>query len=168
MSEAGSSAAAMDEGASGVSDAGVRFIARFEGFRPRLYDDPAGNCTIGFGHLVHLGPTDGSEPADLRAGITRGRALELLHADAEGAAGAVRSHVTVPLGQCQFDALVSFAYNVGVGAFAGSTLVRLLNGGAYDAVPGQLARWTKAGGRTVPGLARRRAAEGALWTRGAY
>jgi lysozyme len=168
MSEAGSSAAAIGAGASGVSDAGVRFIARFEGFRAELYDDPAGNCTIGYGHLVHLGPTDGSEPTDLQAGISRARALRLLRADAEGAAGAVRSRVTVPLSQCQFDALVSFAYNVGAGAFAGSTLLRLLNGGAYDAVPAQLARWTKAGGRTLPGLARRRAAEGALFAHSAY
>jgi lysozyme len=59
------------------------------------------------------------------------------------------------------------ADNVGVAAFAGSTLVRLLNGGDYGCVPGQLGRWTKAGGRTIPGLVRRRAAEGALFAHGA-
>jgi lysozyme len=63
---------------------------------------------------------------------------------------------------------VSFAYNVGAAAFAGSTLVRLLNGGDFGCVPGQLGRWTKAGGRTIPGLVRRRAAEGALFAHGAY
>jgi len=160
--------AAIGQTATEVSDAGLRFIGRFEGFRSRLYDDPAGNCTIGFGHLVHLGPTNGSEPAELCAGITRSQALELLRADARAAADAVRTRVGVPLTQPQFDALVSFAYNVGPGAFAGSTLLRLLNGGAYAAVPGQLARWSKAQGRTLPGLVRRRAAEGELFARGAY
>src|SRR5579862_3661302 len=110
--------AAIGQTATEVSDAGLRFIGRFEGFRPKLYDDPAGNCTIGFGHLVHLGPTDGSEPDELRAGISRERGLELLRADAGAAARAVRSSVRVPLSRCQFEALVSFAYNVGAGAFA--------------------------------------------------
>ncbi|MBV8598904.1 MAG: lysozyme [Actinobacteria bacterium] len=160
--------AAIGEAASDVSADGVRFIARFEGFRPRLYDDAAGNCTIGFGHLVHEGPTDGSEPPELLAGITRARALELLRADAARAAAAVRDAVRVPLSQCRFDALTSFAYNVGPGAFAESTLLRRLNEGDYAAVPGELARWTSAGGATLAGLVRRRAAEGRLFARGLY
>src|ERR1700674_3969990 len=48
-----------------ISDQGTRFIAQFEGFDPKLVNDAAGHCTIGFGHLVHLGPCDGSEPAEL-------------------------------------------------------------------------------------------------------
>ncbi|HZQ02620.1 MAG TPA: lysozyme [Gaiellaceae bacterium] len=160
--------AAIGQTATEASDAGLRFIGRFEGFSEKLYDDPAGNCTIGFGHLVHLGPTNGSEPTELCAGITRRRALELLRGDARAAAAAVRAHVTVPLDQPQFDALVSFAYNVGPGAFAGSTLLRLLNRGDYAAVPAQLARWTTAGGRPLPGLVRRRAAEGRLFADGVY
>src|ERR1700756_2482697 len=123
--------AAIGHTASEVSDAGLHFIGRYEGFRSELYDDPAGNCTIGFGHLVHLGPTDGSEAPELCAGITRQQALELLRTDAHTAAEAVRTRVTVPLSQPQFDALVSFAFNVGAGAFAGSTLLRLLNAGEY-------------------------------------
>ena len=160
--------AAIGQTATQPSDAGLRFIGRFEGFRGTLYDDPAGNCTIGFGHLVHVGPTDGSEPPELCAGITRQQALELLRVDAHAAAEAVRAQVTVPLSQPQFDALVSFAYNVGPAAFAGSTLVRLLNAGGYRAVPVQLARWTMAGGRRLPGLVRRRSAEGRLFARGLY
>src|SRR5437868_13456837 len=77
--------AAIGQTATQPSDAGLRFIGRFEGFRGTLYDDPAGNCTIGFGHLVHPGPTNGSEPPELCAGITRQRAVELLRADAHAA-----------------------------------------------------------------------------------
>lgn len=151
-----------------LSDAGARFIAEFEGFRGRLYDDAAGHCTIGYGHLVHHGPCNGSEPAELRRGITRERGLELLQADAERAADTVRRKVTVPLDQQQFDALVSFVFNVGGGGFANSTLLRELNAGDYDAVAPQLARWVKAGGQTLAGLVRRRAAEGRLFAEGEY
>ena len=74
----------------------------------------------------------------------------------------------VPLAQHQFDALVSFVFNVGGGAFRESTLLRELNAGDYDAVPRELNRWVKAGGRTLPGLVRRRGAEGVLFSRGKY
>jgi GH24 family phage-related lysozyme (muramidase) len=151
-----------------LSPAGATFIAKFEGFRSALYNDPAGHCTIGFGHLVHHGPINGSEPKEFKAGITRERALELLQADAASAASAIRKNVKVPLTQQQFDALVSFAYNVGSGAFGDSTLLKKLNAGEYDAVPAQLNRWVKAEGKTLEGLVRRRAAEGALFSRGMY
>ena len=151
-----------------LSDAGVAFVAGFEGFRGELYDDAAGHCTIGFGHLVHHGPRDGTEPAEFRRGISRERGLELLRADARQAAAAVERLVRVPLSQEQFDALVSFAFNVGTGALEGSTLLQELNAGRYDAVPTQLLRWVKAGGRTLEGLVRRRRAEGRLFGQGAY
>lgn len=149
-----------------LSKSGARFIAAFEGFRSDLYDDPAGHCTIGCGHLVHHGRCDGSEPAEFRKGITRERALELLLEDAEHAADAVNRGVQVPLNQHQFDALVSFVFNVGAGAFGESTLLRKLNEGRYDAVPKELDRWVKADGRTLPGLVRRRKSEGELFTEG--
>jgi lysozyme len=151
-----------------LSPAGAKFIARFEGFRSALYNDAAGHCTIGFGHLVHHGPTNDSEPKEFTAGITRDRALELLQADAASAASAIRKNVKVPLTQQQFDALVCFAFNVGNGAFCDSTLLKKLNAREYDAVPAQLDRWVKAGGKTLEGLVRRRAAEGALFSRGMY
>ena len=72
------------------------------------------------------------------------------------AADAVNDAVEVPLNQDQFDALVSFVFNVGAGAFEGSTLLRLLNEGRYRDVPKQLDRWVKADGRTLEGLVRRR------------
>jgi GH24 family phage-related lysozyme (muramidase) len=149
-----------------ISDDGVRLIASFEGFRSDLYNDPAGHCTIGYGHLVHLGNCDGSEPADLRKGITRKRARELLRNDAASAEAAINDAVQVPLSQEQFDALVSFVFNVGTGAFGKSTLLRRLNKGRYQDVPGQLDRWVKAGGKTLEGLVRRRKEEGELFASG--
>lgn len=151
-----------------VSERGLRLIGRFEGFVPHLYDDVAGHCTIGYGHLVHLGRCDGREPAEFRAGIDEQRALELLREDAAGAAAAVRAAVAVPLTQEQFDALVSFVFNVGAGAFARSTLLRRLGAGAYDAVPVELVRWVHAGGAVSAGLAARRRAEAALFRDGRY
>ena len=152
----------------GLSAKGAAFIGHFEGFRADLYNDPVGHCTIGFGHLVHHGPINGSEPAEFKRGITRERALELLQQDAGSAAGAISSSVTVKLSVTQADALISFAFNVGNGAFQESTLLKLLNQGDYDSVPAQLNRWTKASGRTLPGLVTRRKAEGALFRDGKY
>ncbi len=163
-------AALIAEGAPprGLSDAGARFIARFEGFRSKPYDDPAGHCTIGYGHLIHRGRCTGSEPAELRAGITEQRALRMLHADAAVAAEAVRTSVKVPLDQQQFDALVSFTFNLGAGNLRSSTLLRKLNAGDYGSVPAELSRWNKAGGKVLRGLVKRREAEGALFRDGTY
>lgn len=146
-----------------VSAAGLRFIAAREGFRPNLYNDAANHCTIGYGHLVHRGPCDGSEPAEFRQGITRERGLELLELDVAAAVWTVVHHVDVPLAQHQLDALVSFVFNVGSGAFARSTLREKLNSGDYDSVPGELARWTKAGGKVLAGLVQRRRLEGRMF-----
>lgn len=152
----------------GLTERGAAFIGHFEGFSDCLYNDPVGHCTIGFGHLVHRGPINGSEPAEFKRGITRERALELLREDAEEAAAAVRKHVRVALEPHQRDALISFTYNVGGGAFASSTLVKLLNAGDYESVPKQLMRWTLADGKRLPGLVRRREAEGRLFRHGQY
>ncbi len=149
-----------------IGEAGLTLIKVFEGFSGSLYNDPAGHCTIGYGHLVHLGPCDGSEPAEFRAGISEGRATELLLADVAEASATVGSAVVVPLNQHQFDALVSFTFNVGSGSFRDSTLLRLLNGGDYASVPNELNRWVFADGKVLPGLERRRRAEGTLFRDG--
>ena len=151
-----------------LSEAGVRFIAGFEGFSSRLYNDPGGHCTIGYGHLVHHGRCDGNEPEDFKQGISQERGLELLGQDADVAERAINQKVQVPLTQYQFDALVSFVFNVGAGAFGGSTLLRRLNQGEYKAVPAELMRWVNSGGRPLPGLVRRRKAEGVLFSQGSY
>jgi lysozyme len=117
---------------------------------------------------VHHGPINGGEPEEFKRGITKERALELLQQDASSAADEISRSVKVDLSQPQVDALISFAFNVGNGAFRDSTLLRLLNRGDYGSVPAQLDRWTKASGKTLPGLVRRRKAEGALFRDGRY
>ena len=151
-----------------LSKDGVRFIAGFEGFRPYLYNDQGGHCTIGYGHLVHRGKTNGTEPEEFRRDITEQRGRELLQQDAAGHGAAVAKSVRVLLTRHQFDALVSFCFNVGAGAFEGSTLLKKLNAGQHDAVPQELLRWTKTGGKESAGLKRRRKAEGDLFQNGNY
>ena len=152
----------------GLSTRGAEFIARHEGCRLQLYNDPAGHCTIGVGHLVHHGPCNGSEGAEFMAGISQERAFEILQADADSAAKAVLAAVAVSLSEVELDALISFVFNVGAGAFQSSTLLKKLNAGDRGSVPDELGRWTKAGGRDLPGLVTRRRAEGRLFAEGAY
>jgi lysozyme len=151
-----------------LSQRGAGFIARFEGCVLRMYNDPTGNATIGVGHLIHMGPINGREPAEFRRGITRKRALALLMADADKAARGVRRLIKVPLKQHQLDALVSFTFNCGEGALASSTLRKRLNRGEYAAVPQELNKWVMSGGRRLEGLVRRRKAEGVLFRNGKY
>ncbi len=155
-----------DTGGRQLSHNGVQLISSFEGFDAHLYNDSAGHCTIGYGTLVHRGPINGSEPAEFKRGITRERALELLLHETAGDTRTINSHVRVPLSQDQFDALVSFTYNVGTGGFTGSSLLRVLNAGHYDQVPAQMERWNHAGGRVSRGLTNRRAQEAALFRQG--
>lgn len=163
-----------------VSQQAIDFIKSFEAFRTNLYNDPAGHCSIGYGHLVHRGNCDGrASESEFTDGVTEARANEMLRTHVTGVEAVVNEAVEVQLNQHQFDALVSFAYNVGTGrrgtatsqegtGFLGSTLLRRLNAGEYDAVPSELARWNRAGGRVLPGLTRRRAAEGRMFSSGDY
>lgn len=151
-----------------LSQRGAGFIARFEGCVLRMYNDPTNNATIGVGHLIHMGPINGREPQEFQRGITRKRALELLMDDAGKAARGVRRLIKVPLNQQQFDALVSFTFNCGEGALAASTLRKRLNRREYAAVPSELNKWVLSGGKRLPGLVRRRKAEGALFSGGRY
>jgi lysozyme len=148
-----------------LSEAGARFIAGFEGFGQRLYNDVAGHCTIGYGHLVHRGNCTGREPQRWRNGLSQAEALDLLREDCAVRVAVVREAVDVSLNQNQFDALVSFVFNVGETNFRTSTLLRKLNGGDYDAVPDELKKWVNAGGKPVAGLVRRRSEEAAMFVR---
>ncbi len=154
-----------------ISQAGIDIIKEFEGFRQQLYNDVAGHCTIGYGTLVHRGNCNGTESEEFRAGINDQRATELLMSEINSKAAVVNDAVNVTLNQNQFDALVSFVYNIGAGStnpkrgFRGSTLLRKLNEGDYASVPTELRKWVKAGGRTVQGLVNRREREAALFTR---
>ncbi|MEL6462555.1 MAG: glycoside hydrolase family protein, partial [Cyanobacteria bacterium J06641_2] len=149
-----------------ISDNGLKFIADHEGMILHLYNDPANHATIGVGHLVHHGPINGSEPEEFKRGITKERAMEILRSDVITAENTVNKLVKVPLNQNQFDALVSFVFNIGETQFASSTLLTKLNQGDYNCVPSELNRWVHGSGKKLPGLINRRRDEGNLFGRG--
>lgn len=146
-----------------VNGATLALIQQWEGKRLTAYQDVAGVWTVGYGST-----------RDVRPGmrITEAEAVARLRIDLADAEQAVWNAVDVDLNDNQFGALVSFVFNVGAGAFRGSSLLRKLNAGDYGAVPGELAKWNKArvNGRLQPvaGLSNRRAAEAGLWVKGDY
>ena len=139
-----------------MSAEGMKLLMQWEGCKLQVYRDAAGLPTIGVGHLILRGE-------DYSRGITTSQALDLLAVDLDRFEKAVTTSVHVPLEQHQFDALVAFAFNIGVGAFGKSTLLRILNQGLYGGVPPQLRQWTKAGGKVCQGLVNRRDNEIKLW-----
>jgi GH24 family phage-related lysozyme (muramidase) len=153
-----------------LSARGEEFIAHFEGLRTRLYNDPAGHCTVGIGHLVHRGRCNGAaSEAPFRNGISREKAFDLMRTDAAGFVRAVNRLVARDLEQHEFDALVSFAYNVGDGALQRSTALRELNHGNKQAVPALIMPFVHDDkGNVIAGLVRRRQAEGDLFAHGDY
>ena len=158
-----SSAAAGAPGKRRLSKRGAQLIAEFEGLRQKLYNDPAGHCTIGIGHLVHRGRCNGSEPAEFKRGISREQAYALLQRDAQRMEKAVNA-LGVPLNQNQFDALVSFTYNLGPAWTVQKTGIRdALRAHRYGDVPREMKQWNKADGKVLPGLVRRREAEARLF-----
>jgi GH24 family phage-related lysozyme (muramidase) len=151
-----------------LSQQGIDLIKSFEGFIPKLYNDPVGHCTVGYGTLLHHGNCDGRDAeAPYANGVTEEKATQLLADEAGHYQQLLNDTVTVALNQNQNDALVSFIYNVGADAFRKSTLLKVLNQGKYEAVPGELKKWTKArqNGNLVdlPGLVTRRKKEAELF-----
>lgn len=132
-------------------------IKEFEGCKLEAYPDPATHgepITIGVGH------TGGVKLGDV---ITQEQADEYLVNDVAHAANAVNQMVAVSITQGEFDALCSFAFNLGVGNLRNSTLLRKLNSGNKDSAANQFLVWNMAGGRLMAGLTRRREAERALF-----
>ena len=152
-----------------MSENGLALLQQWEGFKLQVYKDSAGFPTIGVGHLITKAEQASGTilingaAVQYAGGLTDQQALDLLAQDVQPAEQAVNAGVTVALNQNQFDALVSFTFNVGVGAFQSSTLLKLLNQQQYDDVPAQLLRWTRAGGQVVQGLVNRRDNEIKLW-----
>lgn len=141
------------------SAAALNLIEKFEGVRLKSYRCPAGVLTIGVGHTSAAG-----EPTVVEnMTITRQEAFRILQRDLIRFEMDLNRLVKVPLSQNQYDALISFVFNIGAGAFAKSTLLKKLNAGRYGDVPAELMKWTKAGGKELPGLVKRRRAEAALW-----
>ena len=137
-----------------ITQEGLDLICRFEGFSPVIYICPAGYPTIGYGHLI----TEANKEQFLD-GIDELEALDLLKIDVQKAEKAVLRLINVPLTDGQFDALVSFTFNLGGGALQRSTLRRKVNRQEHSAVPAEFMKWVWAGGRKQKGLVRRRKAE---------
>jgi lysozyme len=152
-----------------MSENGLELLKQWEGFELNVYKDSAGLATIGVGHLITKSEQSSGNiviagaPVQYANGLTDQEALDLLSQDVQPAEQTVNNGVKVPLDQNQFDALVSFTFNVGGGAFTSSTLLKVLNQSQYDQVPDQLRRWNKAGGKVVQGLVNRRENEVDLW-----
>ena len=144
-----------------ITDDGLALIKRFEGFQPEIYVCPAGWPTIGYGHVVRE-----DELGRFADGIDEATAEALLRRDVETAERAVLRLIRVPLEDGQFNALVSFAFNLGAGALQRSTLQRKVNREEHAAVPAEFRRWVWAGGRKLKGLMRRREAEAIRYAEG--
>ncbi|MEJ8326048.1 lysozyme [Kosakonia sacchari] len=146
-----------------ISNKGIELIKQFEGLRLDAYQDSVGVWTIGYGWTQ---PVDG-KPITKGMVIKTDTAERLLKTGLVGYESDVSKLAKVKLTQGQFDALVSFAYNLGVRSLSTSTLLKKLNAGDYRGAADEFLRWNKAGGQVLDGLTRRRAAERELFLGGA-
>ena len=142
-----------------TSEKGIALIKQFEGCKLTAYQDSVGIWTIGYGWTQ---PVEGKP---IRAGMTikQETAERLLKTGLVSYESDVTRLVKVGLSQGQFDALVSFTYNLGARSLSTSTLLRKLNAGDYAGAADEFLRWNKAGGKVLNGLTRRREAERALF-----
>lgn len=136
-----------------TSEKGFALVKKFEGLFLRKYFCPAGVLTIGYGHTAAPFPDE----------ITEEQADDFLREDLRKCEIAVNILVKVDMSQSMFDALVSFTFNLGIGALGKSTLLKLLNEKNYIGASEQFPKWRMAGGKILKGLVRRRAAEQALF-----
>ena len=137
-----------------ISQEGISLIKKFEGCELEAYQDAVGIWTIGYGHIK--GVKEGMT-------ITKPQAEEMLVHELVEYEQHVLNQVTISLDQCMFDALVSWTFNLGPTNLSSSTLLKVLNSGDYEGVPAQIKRWSKAGGKVLEGLVRRRQAEALLF-----
>ena len=137
-------------------------LKKFEGCKLSSYRCPANVWTIGYGHTSAAGVPEVKDGMK----ITQKQADDILFDDLVKYETAVCGMVKQPLTQHQFDVLVDFAYNAGVGALQKSTLLKKVNAAQFDDVPAELAKWTKGGGKVLPGLVRRCQARSAWWVSG--
>ena len=142
-----------------TSDNGRHFIEQWEGLYLHAYNDGVGVATIGYGHSSAAGPPH----VYYGMTITKDQADQFLAADLASVEAEVMHHVKPVLNQNQFDAIVSFTFNVGGGALGRSNVLRAINSNKFDQVPADLMMWAHGGGHVMLGLVRRRRAEGALF-----
>ena len=136
------------------SQEGLELIKKFEGCKLKSYKCSAGVWTIGYGHTEDVKEGDIVSPQE---------ADKLLRADVFKFERYVEDEVKVKLEQNQFDALVAWTFNLGVGNLRSSTMLKELNNADYTSVPFEMKRWNKAAGKTLDGLVRRRQAESLLF-----
>lgn len=139
-----------------ISDEGISLIKKWEGLELTAYKDVVGVTTIGYGH---------TKTAKMGQKVTLKGAEKLLRSDLRHFEEGVARLVTVKLSQGQYDALVSLAYNIGLGAFKRSTLLRKLNTGDYTGASKEFTRWVYAGKTKYKGLLNRRLEERRLFVR---
>ena len=137
-----------------ISEKGLNLIKKFEGLRLKAYKCPAGKLTIGYGHTNNVRPDDV---------ITEAQATELLIRDVLDVEGVINRLVTKTLNQGQFDACISFIFNLGAGNFQRSTLLRKINQGDFVGASREFSRWIYAGGKILNGLKKRREEEKQLF-----
>jgi len=144
-----------------VSKNGLELIKKYEGFRANPYKCPAGVPTIGYGATYY---PDGKRVKMTDPPVTEKQATEMLKSMLLGFEKAVDTYCIDTINQNQFDALVSFAYNVGTNALKNSTLLKKLNVNANDpTIKDEFMKWVKAGGRKLQGLVNRRTEEAKLY-----
>lgn len=140
----------------------TKLITHFEGFSPRCTDILDGHATIGYGRLMHFGPcTD----ADNSIFMTEPYAEKLLLKDIKQFDRKISSLIQIDIGPNQKIALISFAYNVGINAFAGSSLLEFLNQGRFHLARDEFSSWVYGSGAPLPGLIRRRQIEKSIFGR---
>ena len=152
-----------------MSDHGRGLLTQWEGFITKPYDDGVGVLTIGVGHALTpdekssgMLSINGSQ-VPYAGGISNDQVQALLASDLHKYEDALNDSIAVDLTQNQFDALVSFCFNIGINGFQGSSALKDVNNSAFDAVPDDLRKWEKAGGVFNQGLANRRENEIKLW-----
>lgn len=133
---------------------GLALIKKFEGCELEAYQCSAGVWTIGYGHTKDV--VEGMT-------ISKEEAEQMLVDELHEYENYINEYVNVALSQNQFDALVSWVYNLGPANLKASTMLKVLNSGKYEDVPAQIKRWNKAGGKVLEGLIRRREAEACLF-----
>ena len=142
-----------------VSSKGLELIKEFEGFSSVAYLCSAKKATIGYGNTFW---EDGT-PVKIGDQISKERAETLLKHVVDNFSVAVEVDIKIEVTQNQFDAMVSLAYNIGLGAFKNSTLLRQLNRGNFVGASQEFLRWDKSNGKPLPGLTRRREREKLLF-----
>lgn len=151
-----------------TSEVGYNLIKKYEKFVPKLYSNDGGggggNCTIGYGHLIHEGPCTPADFARYGNGISLPEAEATLRTDAEIVEDTIRRNVKVSLSQNQFDGLVSFLFTLGEGSFKSSRLLGFLNAGDFNSVPIEMRKFIYSNGKLANGLVPRREEEAQLFS----